>query len=349
MKKFSFLLFIFFHTASRPPLAGGVREPFEAAILSEKEVCAMTNPHCSPCNLCPRRCGALRRSAPGFCGGGELPRIARAALHYWEEPCISGEEGSGTVFFSGCPLRCCYCQNHRISQENFGREVSIPRLGEIFLELQDQGANNLNLVTAGHYLPQVIQALELVRGRLHIPVVYNSSGYERVEALRMLEGYVDIYLPDLKYRDPRRGQRYSQAPDYFAVASAAVLEMFRQVGPVAFDRRGMLQKGLVVRHLVLPQGLEDTAQVLGWVARSLPLEDILVSLMSQYTPFYRSGAFPEIDRRLTPQEYAQALELLDRLGIENGFVQELSSAQEEYTPDFSLQGVEAPGPKEPPL
>lgn len=291
------------------------------------------------CTLCPRRCGADRTVSVGRCGVGEQVRLARAALHFWEEPCVSGEEGSGTVFFSGCSLGCVFCQNYQISAGHFGRDIPVERLAEIFLELQEQKANNINLVTGGHYIPQIVRALDLVRGKLHIPVVYNSSGYETVEALRMLKGYVDVYLPDLKYRSPERGARYSHAPDYFAVASKAILEMFDQVGPVRFDGRGMIQRGLIVRHMVMPNGVEDSMDILTWIAGNLPLDDILVSVMSQYTPFYRSGEYPEINRRLTAQEYDRVLDWLDCMGIENGFVQELSSAKEEYTPDFSLQGV----------
>lgn len=291
------------------------------------------------CTLCPRRCGADRTVSVGRCGVGEQVRLARAALHFWEEPCVSGAEGSGTVFFSGCSLGCVFCQNYQISAGHFGRDIPVERLAEIFLELQEQKANNINLVTGGHYIPQIVRALDLVRGRLRIPVVYNSSGYETVEALRMLKGYVDVYLPDLKYRSPERGARYSHAPDYFAVASKAILEMFDQVGPVRFDGQGMIQKGLIVRHMVMPNGVEDSMDILTWIAGNLPLDDILVSVMSQYTPFYRSGEYPEIDRRLTAREYDRVLDWLDCMGIENGFVQELSSAKEEYTPDFSLQGV----------
>ena len=291
------------------------------------------------CELCPRRCGARRKEGQaGACGAKGL-RAARAGLHQWEEPSISGKRGSGAVFFSGCPLGCVFCQNYQISTGHFGRDIPVERLAEIFLELQDQKANNINLVTGGHYIPQIVRALDLVRGKLHIPVVYNSSGYETVEALRMLKGYVDVYLPDLKYRSPERGARYSHAPDYFAVASKAILEMFDQVGPVRFDGRGMIQRGLIVRHMVMPNGVEDSMDILTWIADNLPLDDILVSVMSQYTPFYRSGEYPEIDRRLTAREYDRVLDWLDCMGIENGFVQELSSAKEEYTPDFSLQGV----------
>jgi radical SAM domain protein len=270
---------------------------------------------------------------------GDSVKLARAALHFWEEPCVSGEQGSGTVFFSGCPLGCIFCQNHTISAGHFGKEVSIERLAQIFLELQQQGANNINLVTAGHFVPQVIDALDRVRHQLHIPVVYNSSGYETVQTLRMLAGYVDVYLPDLKFYSPERSARYCSAPDYFAVASAAVQEMFAQTGPVQLDSRGIIQKGTIVRHMVMPDGVEDSMDILSWIAEHLPLDDILVSVMSQYTPFYKSADYPEINRRLLPQEYERVLDWMECMGIENGFVQELSSAKEEYTPDFSLQGI----------
>ena len=260
-------------------------------------------------------------------------------MYQWREPCVSGAEGSGTVFFSGCALKCVFCQNYQLSAGHFGKEVSIQRLAEIFLELQQQGAHNINLVTGGHYVPQIVQALELVRKDLKIPVVYNSSGYETVETLRQLKGYVDIYLPDLKYYSPERSARYSNARDYFAVASQAVQEMFSQVGPVQFDEQGMLQKGVIVRHMVMPNGVEDTMDILTWIAEHLPLDDILVSVMSQYTPFYKSADYPEINRRLTQEEYDRVLDWMECMGIEQGFVQELSSAKEEYTPDFSLQGV----------
>lgn len=291
------------------------------------------------CRLCPRNCGVDRSRQTGFCKAGDKVKLARAALHFWEEPCISGEDGSGTVFFSGCPLQCVFCQNHQISAECYGKEISIKRLAEIFLELQDQGANNINLVTGGHFVPQIIQALDMVRRDLKIPVVYNSSGYETVETLRMLKGYVDIYLPDIKYFSPERSKRYSHAPDYFEVASKAVQEMFSQVGAVEFDERGMLTKGVIVRHMVMPNGVEDSMDILTWIAENLPLDDILVSVMSQYTPFYKSAEFPEINRRLTQEEYDRVLDWMECMGIEDGFVQELSSAKEEYTPDFSLQGV----------
>ena len=291
------------------------------------------------CRLCPRRCGVDRSSRTGYCGVGDQVQLARAALHFWEEPCISGQRGSGTVFFSGCALKCVFCQNYQLSAEHFGKEVSIQRLAEIFLELQAQGAHNINLVTGGHFVPQIVQALMLVKNELKIPVVYNSSGYETVETLQQLRGWVDIYLPDLKYCSRERSARYSHAPDYFEVATRAVMEMFSQVGPVQFDEEGMLKKGVIVRHMVMPSGVEDSMDILTWIAEHLPLDDILVSVMSQYTPFYKSADYPEINRRLTQEEYDWVLDWMECMGIEQGFVQELSSAKEEYTPDFSLQGV----------
>ena len=290
------------------------------------------------CTLCPRACGADRRTGRGFCGGGALPRVARAALHQWEEPCISGTRGSGTVFFSGCPLRCCFCQNYRISAENFGKEISVGRLAEIFLELQAQGAHNLNLVNPTHWAPWVVEAVERARPALKIPVVCNSGGYESPETLELLGKVADVWLPDLKSADAARAARYSGAPDYFRAASSAIIEMFRQTGPVRFGADGLLEKGLVIRHLVLPGGLHDSIAVLEWIAENLPLEEIRVSVMSQYTPFYRSGEFPELGRRLSSYEYRRVLERARELGV-RGYMQEKSSAKEEYTPPFDLEGV----------
>lgn len=287
------------------------------------------------CTLCPRRCGADRTRGQGVCGGGGLPRIARAALHHWEEPCISGERGSGTVFFSGCPLKCCYCQNYKISAENFGREITVRRLADIFLDLQRQGAHNINLVNPTHYVPWILEALD--SARLHIPVVYNSGGYETMETLRALEGYVSVYLPDLKYFDSARSQRYSAASDYFEVASKAVEEMYRQVGKPKFEG-GLIKSGMIVRHLVLPKGRQDSMKVFDWLAGRFSPDEILVSLMSQYTPFHRSAQFPEINRRLMSFEYNSVLARVSELGF-NGYMQEKSAAKEEYTPAFDLQGV----------
>jgi putative pyruvate formate lyase activating enzyme len=293
----------------------------------------------NPCNLCPRQCGVDRAARRGFCGCGSDVKVARAALHFWEEPCLSGTAGSGTVFFSGCTLRCCYCQNHTISAGGFGKEVSTKRLAEIFLELQQKGAHNLNLVTATQYLPQILCALRLIKGLLHIPVVYNCGGYERVETVRALKGHADIFLPDLKYFGTALARDYSGAADYFTVASAAVTEMVTQAGPPVFDENGLLQKGVIIRHLVLPGARRDSIAILRWIADNLPKGGYLLSLMSQYTPAVQSNSFKQLNRRITALEYNAVVEEAVRLGLTDGFMQEKSSAKEEYTPPFDLEGV----------
>lgn len=290
------------------------------------------------CRLCPRKCGADRTKTVGFCGGGLEIKAAKAYLHMWEEPCISGTNGSGTVFFSGCGLKCVFCQNYRISAENFGREISGERLGEIFLELQEKGAHNINLVSPTHYVPQIISVLDRVKPQLKIPVVYNSGGYELTETLKMLEGYVDIYLPDLKYYDNALAEKYSSAPDYFERACAAVEEMLRQVGKVRFGENGLLEKGVVIRHLTLPNCRRDSVKVLETVAERFGTENILLSLMSQYTPFYRSSEFKELSRRISTFEYSFVAEKAAEMGFK-GYMQEKSSAKEEYTPEFDLAGI----------
>lgn len=291
-----------------------------------------------PCRLCPRMCGADREKEMGYCGGGANVKIARAALHMWEEPCISGTNGSGAVFFSGCPLQCCFCQNYKISAENFGKEISVERLSEIFLELQEKNAHNINLVNPTHYVPWIIQALDRVKPRLHIPVVYNSGGYERVETLRMLEGYVDIYLPDIKYKDSGLSKKYLSAPDYFDVAQKAVMEMYHQTGKVMTGADHLLKKGLLIRHLVMPQGVKDSISIFQWLKENLPVDNILVSVMNQYTPCYKSRDFEDIDRKITKDEYEKVLDAVSELGF-YGYAQEEGSAKEEYIPDFDLEGV----------
>ena len=293
------------------------------------------------CTLCPRECGARREQSRGFCGAGALPRVARAALHHWEEPCISGSDparGSGTVFFSGCPLKCCFCQNYALSHENFGREVTVRRLSEIFLELQEAGAWNLNLITGTQYTPQILEALDLAGSRLTIPVLWNSGGYEKPETLRMLEGYVDIYLPDLKFFEPGLGADCAGAPDYFQRASAAILEMYRQTGPLQLDENGMLRRGLIVRHLVLPGERKDSKKLLHWLSETLPVGEIYLSLMSQYTP-YRPMERKALNRRTATFEYRWVQSIAQMLGF-SGFSQDRTSAREEYTPPFDLTGVE---------
>lgn len=288
------------------------------------------------CNLCPRACNAVR-GKEGFCKMPEQPVVARAALHFWEEPCISGEKGSGTIFFSGCNLRCVFCQNQQISQDGFGKEISVEQLRALYWKLIDQGAENINLVTPTHFLGAVAASLW---PKLPVPVVYNCGGYEKVESLRRLEGLVDIYLPDLKYLDSASAARYSLAPDYPQIAIKAIEEMYRQVGDCQMDENGMLQKGLLVRHLVLPGSLENSRAVLDWMEDFARDKDVLFSLMSQYTPVTDLSAYPEINRRLWESEYEEMLEQLEQKQNIAGFVQELSSAREEYIPSFCLEGLE---------
>ena len=286
------------------------------------------------CRLCPRACGVDRTEKTGACGVRGL-KIARAALHFWEEPPISGQKGSGTVFFSGCSLRCCFCQNEKISHQGFGREIPVARLAEIFLELQARGAHNLNLVTPTQFVPWIIEALELAGKNLQIPVVYNSSGYETVETLALLEGYVDVYLPDFKYFSPALSAAYSGAPDYFAAASRALLEMARQQ-PAPVLEGGLLRRGLLIRHLVLPGAYRDSLALLDWLARHVDPKAVLISLMCQYTPM-RSDP-PELNRRVTSFEYRKVVDRALELGFQ-GFTQSRSSARETYTPPFDLEGV----------
>lgn len=290
------------------------------------------------CTLCPRKCGADRNKEKGFCGGGQSVRLARAALHMWEEPCISGTKGSGTVFFSGCSLQCCYCQNYKISAENFGKDVSQERLAEIFLQLQADGAHNINLVSASHYMPWVIDALDAVRGKLTIPVVYNTGGYETKEAIEALRGYVDIFLTDIKYFSPELSKRYSNAEDYFTVAYATAKQMIEMTGAPKFDADGIMQSGVIIRHLALPAALNDTKAVLNAIAK-LPKDSFLISIMSQYTPFYKAKNTKPLNRRISTYEYKQAINYAADLGLINGFMQQKSSAKEEYTPEFDLEGL----------
>lgn len=294
------------------------------------------------CTLCPRMCGADRSSgAKGFCGMGAEITAARAGLHYWEEPCISGTAGSGAVFFSGCVMRCAFCQNYGISSQNIGREITPQRLSEIFLELQAQGAHNVNLVNPTHFAPLIITALDLAKARgLSIPVVYNSGGYERVETLRMLDGYVDIFLPDVKYYSDELAVRLSSAPHYFETAMAAVEEMLRQTGAPQLDEKGIMRRGTIVRHLVLPNYYRDSIEVINRVGERFG-KSVLFSLMSQYTPFGRvktDPALSKLNRRLTTFEYRKALDAVIDAGLE-GYMQEKSSAKEEYTPEFDFTGI----------
>ena len=290
------------------------------------------------CTLCPRQCRTDRRTNFGFCRSGDTVRAARASLHMWEEPCISGGNGSGTVFFSGCVLKCCFCQNYKISAENFGKELSVSELADVFLRLADEGADNINLVNPTHFLPSIIPALEIVKKKIHLPVIYNSGGYERTETIRALDGLIDVYLPDIKYYSSEISAKYSAAPDYFEYALPAVMEMFRQTGKIQLDENGLIQKGLIIRHLVLPTHRHDSFRVLDEIAKHFPTDDIFISLMSQYTPFYKSCEHKEINRRISTFEYNSVCDHAVELGF-NGFMQERSSAKEEYTPEFNLTGL----------
>ena len=285
------------------------------------------------CTLCPRRCGVDRAVQPGFCGMGEGVRLARAALHHWEEPVISGTRGSGAVFFSGCTLRCVYCQNHDISAGGFGKEISTARLREIFEDLIAQGAHNINLVTPTHFLPWILPALT---PKLPVPVVVNCGGYERVETVRSLKDTVDVWLPDLKYADPALAKHLSAAEDYFPVATAAIEEMVAQSGPPVMEN-GLLRRGVIIRHLVLPGQLDNTRAVIDYVARRFAPGEVLFSLMAQYTP--QSGLTGPLGRHVTASEYRAAVAYMENCGIRSGFTQERTSAREEYTPPFDLTGV----------
>lgn len=285
------------------------------------------------CLLCPRKCGVNRYQNRGFCGcGGEI-RISRAALHMWEEPCISGKRGSGTVFFTGCNLKCCFCQNYEISAQNKGFDISVQELADIFLMLQEKGAHNINLVTPTPYVYQIAEALDLVKAQLNIPIVYNCGGYESIETLEFMADKVDIFLPDLKYFDSQMSEKYSCAEDYFEKASAAIRKMVDITGKPVFNENGMMKKGVIVRHLVLPNGRHDSEKIIKWLSENFEKDQILVSVMSQYTPVYKAAEHKEINRRTSTFEYNYAADLLEKCGFRCYF-QERSSAQEEYIPEF---------------
>lgn len=282
------------------------------------------------CTQCPRNCGVDRSEKVGFCGFHDEMMISHVGLHRWEEPCISGQGGSGTIFFSGCSLRCVFCQNAEISRGVGGKAASPEDLVGIFKRLEQMGAENVNLVNPTHFTLQIREALRLYKPS--IPVVWNSGGYEKAETIRTLEGLADIYLPDMKYYDKEVSLRYAKADDYFENAASALREMARQVGKAQFDERGMMTRGLIVRHLVLPAHVGQTEKILRWVRDNLP--DAYVSLLGQYFPAGDAAEYPEINRRLKRKEYQRAVDALDRLGIENGFLQELGSASAKYVPRF---------------
>ena len=296
----------------------------------------------SRCALCPRRCGADRAAGQaGYCGAAGTLKVARAALHFWEEPCISGTRGSGTVFFSGCALKCCYCQNYPVSAEHFGREITVERLAEIFLELQSQGAHNINLVTPGQWQPWIIAALDKARADgLRLPIVCNTGGYETAESVARWQGYIDIWLADLKYVSPALSAQLSAAPDYFAAAKTAIEAMMAQAGRPVCDAEGMMRRGVILRHLALPGHIDDSFAVLDQMAAWNDADPgcFVPSLMSQYTPFYKAKE-AGIGRRITTYEYRRVVNYAVDKGLAAGYMQQRSSAKEEYTPAFDLSGV----------
>lgn len=288
------------------------------------------------CTLCPRQCGVNRAAGQlGFCQMPGQLRAARAALHYWEEPVISGSYGSGAIFFSGCTLRCAFCQNGVISQENFGKAISTQQLREAMERLIDEGCQNINLVTPTQFLPSILPALS---PRLPVPIVYNCGGYESVQTLRELEGYIDIYLPDFKYSDPKLAKMLSRAGDYPQIAADAIREMYRQTGGVQIEDEQML-RGVLIRHLVLPGCIDNSLGVLDWIADTFPKKDVLVSLMSQYVPMGRAKKLPPFDRRITQQEYDAVLSYLYFLELDHGYTQDFTAASADYIPSFDLEGL----------
>ena len=297
----------------------------------------------SICNICPRGCRVLRRESVhgqgpvGYCRTGMLPIVSRAALHHWEEPCISGTRGAGTVFFAGCNLSCVYCQNYEISELRRGIEISVDRLAEIYRELINQGAHNIDLVTPTHFTHAVFQSL---REPLPVPVVYNCGGYESVHTVAFLRKKIQCWLPDLKYSDAAAAERYSSAPDYFEKAVPAIEQMFRQTGPYEIGADGILKKGVLIRHLILPGQMKNTKGVLEYVAETFRNGDVLFSLMRQYTPHGRAEEFPEINRRITDEEYEEAEAYMEALGIEDGYVQQKESSNQSFIPAFDVTGVE---------
>ncbi len=286
------------------------------------------------CNICPRKCNVNRSLKTGVCGVSDTLKIARAAAHFWEEPCISGTGGSGTVFFSGCNMKCVFCQNYEISSGCFGKEITAERLCEIYGELIDSGVHNINLVTPTHYAEKILESL---RKPLSVPVVYNSSGYDSVETLKKFEGKIQIYLPDMKYIDSSLAKKYSLAPDYPEKAKEAIREMFRQTGEAVFDEDGIMQKGVIIRHLMLPEEIENTLDVIDWVSSEFG-DKVVFSLMSQFTP-NKNCSISELQKTISEEEYNKAVDYMYLCGMENAYVQDFSSAKKEYTPPFDLSGV----------
>ncbi len=295
------------------------------------------------CILCPRKCGVNRlKGITGACHTSDKVKVSRAALHMWEEPCISGENGSGAIFFSGCALGCCFCQNKDISRGKAGKEISIERLCNIFFELMDKGANNINLVTPDHYIPQIIAAIDMAHSRnFPLPFVYNCSGYETTEMIKMLDGYIDVYLPDFKFMSADVASRYCKTPDYSSYAKQAIAEMVRQCGGIKtrFNQDGIMQKGVIVRHLQLPDHIDDSKSIITYLYNTYG-DDIYISIMNQYTPMKGiENKYPELGRKLTPREYDELVDYAIDIGVENGFIQEGDTASESFIPAFDNEGV----------
>lgn len=289
------------------------------------------------CELCGFKCKVNRNEKLGACKCNVLPKLALVSKHMWEEPCISGEKGSGTVFFSGCNFSCVFCQNYEISQNEFGKEITIERLAEIFIEQQESGVNNINLVSPTPYVPVIIEALKIAKLKgLNIPIVYNTNGYDTVETIKSLDGLVDVYLPDFKYFDNDIAEKYSKCKNYFETVTSAVLEMYKQVGGPILDENGIIKRGLIIRHLILPGNIMQTKKILQWVKENLP-EDVYISVMAQYFPTYKAKEDKIINRKITRKEYDFVVNLLD--DFENGYIQELGVHEEEYVPNFDLSGI----------
>ena len=292
------------------------------------------------CNLCTRRCNVNRlNNQVGVCKATNKIKIARAELHKWEEPPISGESGSGTVFFSYCNFKCVFCQNHEISQEYFGAEISIERLSEIFLELQEKGANNINLVTPTHYVPQIMEAIDMAKANgLKLPILYNTNGYDTLETIKMLDGYIDVYLPDFKYYNDKYAVKYSKAPGYSKNLIPVLKEMVRQTGAPVFDEKGLIKKGVIIRHLMLPGLLFDSKKVIDTIYSTFG-DDVFISIMNQYTPMHKACDYPEINKPLNPAHYTSLINYAVSIGVKNGFVQEEGTNTTSYVPSFRLEGV----------
>ena len=294
----------------------------------------------SNCNLCPRKCGVNRLQGQlGFCKASKEIKVAKACLYYWEEPCISGSNGSGTIFFSNCNLECVFCQNHEISSSGIGVEISIQRLSEIFLEQQEKGAHNINLVTPTHYVPQIIESLKLSKAKgLNIPILYNSNGYDSIDTIKSLKNYIDVYLPDLKYFQNKYGEKYSNAPNYFSFASLAISEMINQVGEVKFNKDGLIEKGVIIRHLMLPGLLFDSKKIIDYIYTNYG-DAVYFSLMNQYTPMHKAKEYKELNRTLNSKHYDSLIDYCFELGLTNGFIQDCGTSSEVFVPDFNLEGI----------